>query len=84
MILQFAPVLEQALAASEPVENIAQELLQLLGRGNLSAVVHGLKTERVVAELQKAGKSSSPLVRRSGQQFLRDLWAACSALLAQG
>lgn len=84
MIIQFAPVLEQALAASEPVENIAQELLQLLGRGNLAAVVAGLKPERVVVELQKAGKGSSPLVRRSGQQFLRDLWGACSALLAQG
>lgn len=84
MIIQFAPVLEQALAASEPVENIAQELLQLLGRGNLQAVVHGLKHERVIVELQKAGMGSSPLVRRSGQQFLRDLWAACAALLAQG
>ncbi len=83
MIIQFAPVLEQALAASEPVENIAQELLQLLGRGNLAAVVNGLKPERVVVELQKAGKGSSPLVRRPGQQFLRELWAACGTLLAQ-
>jgi F0F1-type ATP synthase membrane subunit b/b' len=84
MIIQFAPVLEQALASGEPVESIAQELLPLLGRQNLAAVVNGLKPERVVVELQKAGKGSSALVRRSGQQFLRDLWAECAKLLANG
>jgi len=84
MIVQFAPVLEQALASGEPVESIARELLPLLGRDNLIAVVRGLKTERVVAELQKAGMSASPLVRRQGQQFLRDLWAAANVVLGQG
>ncbi len=84
MITQFAPVLEQALASGEPTESIAQELMGLLGRGNLAAVVNGLKPERVVVELQKAGRGSSSLVRRQGQQFLRELWAACGALLAQG
>jgi len=83
MIIQFAPALETAFASGEPTENIAQELAGLLGRENLQRVVHGLKPERVVVELQKAGKGSSSLVRRSGQQFLRDLWAACGALLAQ-
>lgn len=83
MIVQFAPVLEQALASGEPVENIAQELVALLGKGNLAAVVNGLKPERVVVELQKAGKASSPLVRRQGQQFLRDIWRHCAALLQQ-
>jgi hypothetical protein len=83
MIIQFAPVLEQALASGEPIENIAQELAGLLGPGNLAAVVTGLNPARVVVELQKAGKGSSSLVRRSGQQFLRELWAACGALLAQ-
>lgn len=84
MILQFAPVLEQAMASGEPVESIARELLPLLGRENLVAVITGLKPERVVVELQKAGKGASPLVRRQGQQFLRDLWAAASVVLAQG
>jgi len=66
------------------VESIARELLPLLGRDNLVAVITGLKPERVVVELQKAGKGASPLVRRQGQQFLRDLWAAASVVLAQG
>ena len=84
MIVQFAPVLEQALASGAPIEEIAQELAGLLGPANLAQVVNGLKPERVVVELQKAGKGSSPLVRRQGQQFLRDLWAQCGALLQQG
>ena len=84
MIMRFAPVLEEAMASGEPVESIARELLPLLGRENLIAVVHGLKPERVVVELQKAGKGSSPLARRQGQQFLRDLWAAAAVVLAQG
>ena len=82
MIVQFAPVLEQALSSGAPIEEIAQELVGLLGPANLAQVVNGLKPERVVVELQKAGKGSSPLVRRQGQQFLRDLWAQCGALLA--
>lgn len=84
MIVQFAPVLEQAMASGEPVEDIARELIAMLGAGNLAQVVNGLKPERVVVELQKGGKGSSPLVRRQGQQFLRDLWAQCAALLQQG
>ena len=84
MIVQFAPVLEQALTSGAPVEEIAQELVGLLGPANLAQVVNGLKPERVVVELQKAGKGASPLVRRAGQQFLRDLWAQCAALLQQG
>lgn len=84
MIIQFAPVLEQALASGAPVEEIAHELIALLGPANLAQVVNGLKPERVVVELQKAGKGSSPLVRRQGQQFLRDIWGHCAALLQQG
>lgn len=84
MILQFAPVLEQALATGESAEDIAREMLPLLGRDNMAKVISGLKPERVVAELQKAGMGSSPLTRRQGQQFLRDLWKACAALLAPG
>lgn len=81
MILQFAPVLEAALGADQPVDSIASELLQMLGRDNMAAVIRGLKPERVVVELQKAGRTNSPLVRRAGQQFLRELWAAGTALL---
>jgi len=84
LIHKFAPALEQALASGETPENVARTLLEMLGPEQFGAIVAGMNPQRIVVELQRAGRKSSPLVRRAGQQFLRDLWAAGAKLVAGG
>lgn len=77
MITTAAPQLEQALANGVPAAIVAGELVQTLvtqlGRDTAAAIVQALSPERIVQELQNAGRGSSPLVRRAGQKYLQEI-----------
>ncbi len=81
MILQYAAPLEVAYESGESAANVATVIIGQLGAAQVRTVITATTPARVVVELQKAGRASSPLVRRAGQQFLRDLWAAAAEQL---
>jgi hypothetical protein len=87
MIVGAAPQLEQALAAGIPASIVAEQfvpsLVQQLGKENTALLIQALSPERVVQELQNAGLGASPLVRRAGQRFLRELNDECAKALSK-
>lgn len=73
-ILQFVPMFEQALMAQASPAEMASELTKNFGAANVTQIAAMLSPEQIVAALQRTGRGRSPLCRRAGQKFLRDIW----------
>jgi hypothetical protein len=76
-ILQFTPVLQGALEQGASPEEFAVQFVESVGPVLARQIAATITPQRIATAVQRQpGGSQSPLVRREGQKFLRELWDA--------
>jgi hypothetical protein len=76
-ILGMKPQLESAIASGMTPDEVAEDLIGQVGPEMALGIARMVSVERIASVVQQSpGGAQSPLVRRDGQKFLRELWQA--------
>ena len=74
-ILAFREMFEAAFKANANPAEVAQHLIGQVGVPTMTNLLTMVDPQRINAALQRGGYSTSPLVRRDGQKYLRAIWS---------